>query len=99
MGDSPAAHRACAVYARRVRGAALAQDITFTNRMATFSNLEGRLFFNVTLVKANQDGVIWRDGAGGGSGWYANLNPALLKNRWTRLLQKGLLAMLPLWRL
>ena len=60
-------------------GAALAQDITFTNRTATFTNLEGRLFSNVTLVRASQDGVIWRDDSGGGQVSYTNLNPALLK--------------------
>ena len=60
-------------------GAALAQDVTFTNRVVTFTNLEGRLFPNVTLVKANRDGVIWHDGASGGLASYTNLSPALLK--------------------
>jgi hypothetical protein len=59
--------------------AALAQNITFTNRTATFTNLEGRLFFNVTLIKTNQDGVIWSDDSGGGQVSYTNLSPALLQ--------------------
>ena len=60
-------------------GAALAQDITFTNKTATFTNLEGRVYTNVTLVKANLDGIVWR-GDGAGLVSYTNLSPALLES-------------------
>jgi hypothetical protein len=60
-------------------GTALAQDITFPNRTATFTNLQGRVFKDVTLIKADLDGVVWREGAGGGRICYTNLSPALLE--------------------
>ncbi|MGO8928196.1 MAG: hypothetical protein ACLQU3_15105 [Limisphaerales bacterium] len=44
----------------------LAQDITFTNKTATFTNLEGRVYTNVTLVKATDYGLVWRDKEGMG---------------------------------
>ena len=59
--------------------AALAQDITFTNRVATFTNLQGSVYRDVTLVKGDLDGVVWREGAGGGRVSYTNLSPALLE--------------------
>lgn len=34
---------------------ALAQDITFTNRTASFTNLQGAVYSNVTLVRADLD--------------------------------------------
>jgi hypothetical protein len=47
------------------QGCLLAQDIMFTNRVATFTNLDGRLYTNVTLIKATADGIIWKgDGVG-----------------------------------
>jgi hypothetical protein len=58
---------------------ALAQDITFTNKTMTFTNLEGRVYTNVTLVKANLDGIIWR-GDGVGLVFYTNLSPTLLES-------------------
>jgi hypothetical protein len=60
-------------------GAALAQDITFTNKTMTFTNLEGRVYTNVTLVKANRDGIIWR-GDGAGLVSFTNLSSALLES-------------------
>jgi hypothetical protein len=57
--------------------AALGQDITFTNRTATFTNLEGRVYTNVTLIRANDYGIVWR-GDGMGMVRYTNLAPAVL---------------------
>ena len=44
---------------------ALADDITFTNKTASFTNLQGQLFKGVQLVRGDLDGLIWRDGASG----------------------------------
>jgi hypothetical protein len=57
----------------------LAQDIVFTNKTATFTNLQGRVYTNVTLVKATQDGLLWR-GDSMGLIAYTNLSPALLES-------------------
>jgi hypothetical protein len=57
----------------------LAQDITFTNKTATFTNLAGQVFRNVQLLRGDWDGVIWRDGASGGRICYTNLDPLLLE--------------------
>jgi hypothetical protein len=58
---------------------AKAQDILFTNKTATFTNLEGRLFKNVEIIRADRDGVIWRDGAtSGGRVGYTNLDALFL---------------------
>ena len=54
-----------------------AQDITL-NKTVTFTNLQGRRFETVQLTAADWDGVIWRDGTGGGRVCYTNLDPALL---------------------
>jgi hypothetical protein len=63
-----------------INGSLLAQDIIFTNRMATFTNLEGRVYTSVTLTKADLDGLIWHDDKGSaGRVCYTNLNPALLE--------------------
>src|SRR5947207_13508744 len=59
---------------------ALAKDISFTNRTATFTNLEGQLYQRVQLVRADDDGLIWRDEASGGRICYTNLNPDLLES-------------------
>jgi hypothetical protein len=56
---------------------ALAQDITFTNQTATFTNLEGRVFKNVTLVRATDYGIVWK-GDGMGMVSYTNLSPTFL---------------------
>jgi len=60
-------------------GASLAQDITFTNRAATFTNLEGHVYTNVALVKANNYGIIYK-GDGMGMVPYTKLSPAFLKS-------------------
>jgi hypothetical protein len=58
---------------------ALANDITFTNRTATFTTLEGQTY-RVQLVRGDLDGLIWRDGASGGRICYTNLAPDLLES-------------------
>jgi uncharacterized protein YjbI with pentapeptide repeats len=62
-----------------INGSLLAQDIIFTNRTATFTNLQGALYKDATLIKADLDGLMWRSGASGGRICYTNLNPMLLK--------------------
>ncbi|MCX6929397.1 MAG: hypothetical protein NT154_40210 [Verrucomicrobia bacterium] len=57
----------------------LAQDIIFTNRTATFTNLDGRLYTNVTLVKATADGIIWK-GDGMGMVPYTKLSPEMVES-------------------
>lgn len=59
---------------------ALAGDILFTNRTATFTNLQGLAYNHVQLVRGDQDGLIWRDGASGGRICYTNLHPDLLES-------------------
>src|ERR1035441_1740632 len=60
-------------------GSLLAQDIVFTNRTATFTNRQGIVFKDATLIKADLDGLIWRNGASGGRICYTNLEPAFLE--------------------
>jgi len=55
------------------------QDITFTNKTVTFTNLEGRAFNAVQLTRGDWDGVIWRDAASGGRVCYTNLHPAFME--------------------
>jgi hypothetical protein len=62
--------------------AALGQEfITFTNRVVTFTNIQGKPFRDVRLIRADMDGIIYRstDGIGGGSVSYMNLSPVLLQ--------------------
>lgn len=56
-----------------------AQDINLKNRVASFTDLQGRAYFNVTLVKGDLDGLIWRDRKGsGGRICYTNLSADFL---------------------
>lgn len=48
-------------------------SIEFTNRIETFTNLQGEVFSQVTLIRGDLDGVIWRKGASGGRVCYTNL--------------------------
>ena len=50
-------------------------DIDLKERVATFTNLQGRIYENVTLRRANKDGVIYSTDNGGGMVLYTNLNP------------------------
>jgi hypothetical protein len=60
--------------------AALSSDlIEFTNKVATFTNLQGEVLRQVVLVRGDLDGVIWRNAANGGRVCYTNLQPALLE--------------------
>lgn len=54
------------------------QDITFSNKVATFTNLQGQLFKDVELVRADRVGLIWRNDSGGGRIAYSNLPPSML---------------------
>ena len=55
--------------------------IEFTNEVATFTNLQGQEFRHVALIRADLDGVIWRNGVSGGRVCYTNLDPSFLV-RW-----------------
>jgi colicin import membrane protein len=47
--------------------------------VASFTNLQGKAFLNVELVKANLDGIVWRDKDDGlGQVNFSNLDPAFL---------------------
>jgi hypothetical protein len=56
-------------------------SIEFTNKVASFTNLQGETFTQVVLVRGDLDGVIWRNGSSGGRVCYTNLDPLLLE-RW-----------------
>ena len=62
-------------------GVALGQDaITFTNKIVTFTNLQGRIYQDVQLTRADLVGIIYREGAGGGRVYYTNLPAAFLES-------------------
>ena len=52
-----------------------AADVDLKERVVTFTNLQGRIYENVTLRRANSDGVIYSTDNGGGMVLYTNLNP------------------------
>lgn len=58
----------------------MSQDIQFTDRVVTFTNLQGNLFEGVSLIKADLDGVIWRKEASGGRVIFTNLSPELIES-------------------
>jgi hypothetical protein len=49
------------------------------SHIATFTNLQGQAFSNVTLIRADLDGVLWRKEASGGRVCYTNLDLGLLE--------------------
>jgi hypothetical protein len=53
--------------------------ITFTNRFATFTNLQGRVYDHVQLIRADANGIIYRMEDGGGFISFTNLAPATLQ--------------------
>src|SRR6516162_8107307 len=57
-----------------------AQDIMFTNKTVSFSNLQGKAFIQVELVRADLDGLIWRSGSSAGRVCYTNLELSLLES-------------------
>ena len=63
-------------------GVAAGQDtIAFTNKVVTFTNLQGRAFRDVRLVRADLDGIIYQEGAtSGGRVYYTNLPVAFLES-------------------
>ncbi len=58
----------------------LGQDIEFTNKVVTFTNLQGEGFKDVRLVRGDRLGLVWRDDSGGGRVLYTNLSPAFLSS-------------------
>jgi regulator of protease activity HflC (stomatin/prohibitin superfamily) len=53
--------------------------INLTNRNETLTNLQGQVYSNVDLVRADLDGVVYRSESGGGRISYTNLSPARLE--------------------
>ena len=53
--------------------------ITFTNRFATITNLQGRVYAHIELVRADANGILYRVEGGGGMIWYTNLSPGVLE--------------------
>ena len=53
--------------------------ITFANRQETLTNLEGRVYDRVELVRADLDGIVYRNESGGGRICYTNLSAATLE--------------------
>lgn len=54
--------------------------VTFTNRFATFTNLQGQTYNRVELVRADDRRIIYRCEGGGGTVYYTNLSPATLES-------------------
>jgi len=48
--------------------------IEFTNRVETFTNLQGQVFSQVMLIRGDLDGVVWRKEASGGRICFTNLS-------------------------
>src|SRR5258708_6818443 len=63
-----------------VRAADRLPDIIFTNKLATFTNLQGKAYLGVELVKANMDGLVWRKDDGLGQIAFTNLDSAFLNS-------------------
>jgi hypothetical protein len=64
-------------------GVAPGEDaITFTNKLVSFTNLQGEVFRDVRLVRADAYGIIYREtvGVGGGRVCYTNLSLGLLES-------------------
>lgn len=60
-------------------GAQTNRIITFTNRFATFTDLRGRVYEGVELVRADFDAIIYLTPTGGGQVYYTNLAPKTLQ--------------------
>jgi hypothetical protein len=56
-----------------------AQDIAFTNKTAAFTNLQGKIFEEVQIIRGDWDGIVWREGVSGGRVTYTNLHPCFLQ--------------------
>jgi hypothetical protein len=54
--------------------------INFTNRVETLTNLQGQVYSNVDLVRADLDGLVYRSETGGGRISFTNLSPARLES-------------------
>ena len=62
-----------------ISASCFAGDITFTNKIATFTNLQGRLYDTVLIERANSSGIVYRSGGTLGMVAYTNLSPATLE--------------------
>jgi hypothetical protein len=60
------------------RIAAASDFIDLKGRVATFTNLQGEAFSDVSLVRGDLDGIIWRKGASGGRVCYTNIDCAII---------------------
>jgi len=58
-----------------VTACACVQGLEFSNRVATITCLDGRTYTNITLIRSDSNGLIWREGASGGKICYTNLSP------------------------
>jgi len=56
------------------------ERVTFPNQLTSFTNLQGVAYRNVRLVRADLDGLIYREGVGGGRVCYTNLPAAFLES-------------------
>jgi hypothetical protein len=72
------AKRVAPIFLALTASSLAAQDILFTNRVVTFTNISGEVYSNITLVRADLDGLIYRDGASGGRISFTNLGTPLL---------------------
>ena len=70
--------KACLISVCLFAYSAFGQDISFNNKIATFTNLQGNLYKGVQLVRGDPDGIIWRSDASGGRVCYTNLHPDIL---------------------
>ncbi|MFO1487191.1 MAG: hypothetical protein U1F65_01820 [Verrucomicrobiota bacterium] len=52
--------------------------VAFTNRFATFTNLQGKAYERVELVRADAFSVLYRTGSGAGRVFFTNLAPSVL---------------------
>ena len=55
-------------------------DIEFTNRVVTFTNLQGRTYRNVGLVRADDRGVVYQSGGEWGLVRYTNLSAQTIED-------------------
>jgi len=54
------------------------QNIVFTNRTETFTNLQGQLFKSAELLRADPSGLVWKTETGAGRIVYTNLDDSFL---------------------
>jgi hypothetical protein len=75
--------KACALFIPALTLTATAETnsvITFTNRYETITNLQGHVYEQVELVRADLDGIVYRCEGGGGRISYTNMSPDKLES-------------------